>query len=115
MSGRTRRWPRRVPLPSSAGLRGGSGRAASRTASARASRSSPVGPESSTSISCRTTSQPRGTVSRSAWNSQRSRSEEHTSELQSRQYLVCRLLLEKKKNKKYINEYKSRDRKLNHI
>src|SRR3712207_7318845 len=32
------------------------------------------------------------------------RSEEHTSELQSRQYLVCRLLLEKKK-KKY--KYKS--------
>src|SRR3712207_8520310 len=29
------------------------------------------------------------------------RSEEHTSELQSRQYLVCRLLLEKKK-KKYL-------------
>src|SRR3712207_7076765 len=32
------------------------------------------------------------------------RSEEHTSELQSRQYLVCRLLLEKKKTQtnKYI-------------
>src|SRR3712207_9239551 len=30
---------------------------------------------------------------------QRGRSEEHTSELQSRQYLVCRLLLEKKKKK----------------
>src|SRR3712207_8624490 len=29
------------------------------------------------------------------------RSEEHTSELQSRQYLVCRLLLEKKKNTKH--------------
>src|SRR5258707_4503715 len=29
--------------------------------------------------------------------STRPRSEEHTSELQSRQYLVCRLLLEKKK------------------
>src|SRR5438445_10203687 len=29
----------------------------------------------------------------------RPRSEEHTSELQSRQYLVCRLLLEKKKKK----------------
>src|SRR3712207_8340684 len=29
------------------------------------------------------------------------RSEEHTSELQSRQYLVCRLLLEKKKNMLY--------------
>src|SRR3712207_8267554 len=43
------------------------------------------------------------------------RSEEHTSELQSRQYLVCRLLLEKKKKKTrpvsnstselYYNEY----------
>src|SRR3712207_8051720 len=31
------------------------------------------------------------------------RSEEHTSELQSRQYLVCRLLLEKKKKK--INHF----------
>src|SRR3712207_8271551 len=30
--------------------------------------------------------------------SRSARSEEHTSELQSRQYLVCRLLLEKKKN-----------------
>src|SRR3712207_7956864 len=29
------------------------------------------------------------------------RSEEHTSELQSRQYLVCRLLLEKKKKNEY--------------
>src|SRR3712207_8047909 len=28
------------------------------------------------------------------------RSEEHTSELQSRQYLVCRLLLEKKKKRR---------------
>src|SRR3712207_7861727 len=34
------------------------------------------------------------------------RSEEHTSELQSRQYLVCRLLLEKK------NKYNTRCRKL---
>src|SRR3712207_7662248 len=31
------------------------------------------------------------------------RSEEHTSELQSRQYLVCRLLLEKKKNEHNTN------------
>src|SRR5438309_8845093 len=31
------------------------------------------------------------------------RSEEHTSELQSQFHLVCRLLLEKKKKKKYIN------------
>src|SRR3712207_8354816 len=34
----------------------------------------------------------------------RHRSEEHTSELQSRQYLVCRLLLEKKKNKRSPKE-----------
>src|SRR3712207_8305298 len=33
------------------------------------------------------------------------RSEEHTSELQSRQYLVCRLLLEKKKKPNYSMEY----------
>src|SRR3712207_7612614 len=32
------------------------------------------------------------------------RSEEHTSELQSRQYLVCRLLLEKKKNNRTADE-----------
>src|SRR5258707_5662910 len=38
------------------------------------------------------------------------RSEEHTSELQSRQYLVCRLLLEKKKKKRYI---RSADRATN--
>src|SRR3712207_7022372 len=30
------------------------------------------------------------------------RSEEHTSELQSRQYLVCRLLLEKKKHNTHL-------------
>src|SRR3712207_7285194 len=38
------------------------------------------------------------------WRKERSegkRSEEHTSELQSRQYLVCRLLLEKKKTHMY--------------
>src|SRR3712207_7451408 len=33
------------------------------------------------------------------------RSEEHTSELQSRQYLVCRLLLEKKKNQNKLLHY----------
>src|SRR3712207_7859406 len=33
------------------------------------------------------------------------RSEEHTSELQSRQYLVCRLLLEKKKNLNYQHRF----------
>src|SRR5476651_2757941 len=33
------------------------------------------------------------------------RSEEHTSELQSRQYLVCRLLLERKKTTSNIHTY----------
>src|SRR5947209_14440531 len=40
-------------------------------------------------------------------NPTRSRSEEHTSELQSRQYLVCRLLLEKKKKKIYNTQTNS--------
>src|SRR3712207_7857210 len=38
----------------------------------------------------------------SCYSSERPRSEEHTSELQSRQYLVCRLLLEKKTLSSYI-------------
>src|SRR3989442_6937825 len=45
-----------------------------------------------TTISCL----PRSIASRCSWG--RSRSEEHTSELQSRPHLVCRLLLEQKKN-----------------
>src|SRR3712207_7289852 len=40
----------------------------------------------------------RAAVHERAARARRERSEEHTSELQSRQYLVCRLLLEKKKN-----------------
>src|SRR5947209_16579858 len=39
-------------------------------------------------------------VRRHLWGNFSFRSEEHTSELQSRQYLVCRLLLEKKKKAK---------------
>src|SRR3712207_8831748 len=38
------------------------------------------------------------------WASVLPRSEEHTSELQSRQYLVCRLLLEKKKQHKIYEQ-----------
>src|SRR5690349_22378050 len=40
----------------------------------------------------------RRTVGRRDFRQRRQRSEEHTSELQSRRDLVCRLLLEKKKN-----------------
>src|SRR3989441_7099700 len=42
---------------------------------------------------------PRGDV-----GERRARSEEHTSELQSLAYLVCRLLLEKKKNEQIAND-----------
>src|SRR5947209_13356249 len=51
----------------------------------------------------RSGSSPASAAWRTCWsystmrNWRTSRSEEHTSELQSRQYLVCRLLLEKKK------------------
>src|SRR2546429_9939823 len=45
---------------------------------------------------------PRFTDWSRSWRS-RHRSEEHTSELQSRLHLVCRLLLEKKKKKKIVN------------
>src|SRR5438445_4963684 len=38
------------------------------------------------------------------------RSEEHTSELQSRQYLVCRLLLEKKNQNQIVIEAKQREK-----
>src|SRR5258707_2592114 len=62
--------------------------------------------ESSTSCSAKTTRRKCSiTVTRrkpllsSRCRTSSSRSEEHTSELQSRQYLVCRLLLEKKKKR----------------
>src|SRR2546425_8395428 len=44
-------------------------------------------------------------LERTAWN----RSEEHTSELQSLAYLVCRLLLEKKKNRANCNSVLTED------
>src|SRR3712207_9491378 len=65
-------------------------------------------PGSSSSSRSSTLSAARSRPTRTSWRSSTSvtdwrcgrspcRSEEHTSELQSRQYLVCRLLLEKKK------------------
>src|SRR6266581_656250 len=41
----------------------------------------------------------------------RSRSEEHTSELQSPVHLVCRLLLEKKKNQSYTSRHNTKNKK----
>src|SRR5438552_8642103 len=45
---------------------------------------------------------PRGGAHRAGRDRARARSEEHTSELQSPDHLVCRLLLEKKKKNKQI-------------
>src|SRR5438046_4608611 len=47
--------------------------------------------------------------------SQRKRSEEHTSELQSLTNLVCRLLLEKKKNKNKVTIPEERATRLVHV
>src|SRR3712207_8526895 len=47
----------------------------------------------------------RTVVDRYPLHSNTLRSEEHTSELQSRQYLVCRLLLEKKKKATHVLDY----------
>src|SRR5579859_8287644 len=43
------------------------------------------------------------------WRRRCARSEEHTSELQSQSNLVCRLLLEKKKKKTFMDDEKQRD------
>src|SRR3712207_9349381 len=60
-----------------------------------ASRSTRAAPPPTPTSSCAATTRPaRSATPPSATRA--SRSEEHTSELQSRQYLVCRLLLEKK-------------------
>src|SRR2546422_1634711 len=62
-------------------------------------------------VSRRRQEPPHGALQRGLWNGQRpelptrglkTRSEEHTSELQSRLHLVCRLLLEKKKKTQHI-------------
>src|SRR3712207_8755952 len=54
---------------------------------------------------------PSNATSTSRRSSERKRSEEHTSELQSRQYLVCRLLLEKKnKTQHHDNQTHQLDR-----
>src|SRR3712207_9455695 len=57
----------------------------------------PISTPTSATRSGSISSTSRSRSSRTTSTGTRARSEEHTSELQSRQYLVCRLLLEKKK------------------
>src|SRR3712207_7023288 len=56
---------------------------------------------STTAPTTRPTRLPARTPTRHGYHARLSRSEEHTSELQSRQYIVCRLLLEKQLNSEY--------------
>src|SRR3712207_7595169 len=77
-------------LPILPGSTSGSARPWSGSGPATSGRTSPPSPPSSTP--------PSPSAPRRRHSSTPSRSEEHTSELQSRQYLVCRLLLEKKIN-----------------
>src|SRR5690606_41697619 len=64
-------------------------------------------PPGRTRTPLRRTASPRGRLNGSSppERSTRVRSEEHTSELQSRENIVCRLLLEKKKQKNTQNQY----------
>src|SRR5205823_14130818 len=80
----------------------GSPRRSASTLASRAASANTVGSYQARAISARARGAVSGFVSASArsiqpWTSSESRSEEHTSELQSLAYLVCRLLLEKKK------------------
>src|SRR3712207_8786314 len=87
-----RRPPRSTLFPYTTLFRSQAGRRASR-GRPRLIPDSPDGQEAAVAAHARLAAPIRRTVEAST----SPRSEEHTSELQSRQYLVCRLLLEKKK------------------
>src|SRR5438876_2016845 len=63
----------------------------------------------------RTSCSPAKAHSSASSTTDRCRSEEHTSELQSPVHLVCRLLLEKKKKKKKIKNTDEKKIQINHI
>src|SRR3712207_8619420 len=89
-----RRPPRSTLFPYTTLFRSGTTSVAGEAATSVAA--SPVsGPEGRGGLPLRVTPRRCSTI--------RIRSEEHTSELQSRQYLVCRLLLEKKKKNRSYN------------
>src|SRR3712207_7506127 len=90
-----RRPPRSTLFPYTTLFRSVSGRRASATTPCGVFVSDTKASTSSSTAAARRAPRPNSSNSRAPRSS---RSEEHTSELQSRQYLVCRLLLEKKKN-----------------
>src|SRR3712207_8043006 len=99
-----RRPPRSTLFPYTTLFRSASLRRGIRTSrvtqTAPRSSATPATTRTSSSLSC--TSRSCSCTTGSSRPASRSRSEEHTSELQSRQYLVCRLLLEKKKDITHI-------------
>src|SRR3712207_7089932 len=88
-----RRPPRSTLFPYTTLFRSGTSPVGSSGASAAGTAS----PSSTAAASSGVDASVMGGAASSATGSLATRSEEHTSELQSRQYLVCRLLLEKKK------------------
>src|SRR3712207_8962573 len=88
-----RRPPRSTLFPYTTLFRSGAGQAADREGEGQ----DPKDPRAR-GVAQRAQAESEGVAGRHrGWRRSRARSEEHTSELQSRQYLVCRLLLEKKK------------------
>src|SRR5256884_3213620 len=99
-----RRPPRSTLFPYTTLFRSSSGHIAggsSNRSSDRVPRTSVPRPKSSTARPIAPASSPRTKAFLQSWAN---RSEEHTSELQSRLHLVCRLLLEKKKKSK-LSQY----------
>src|SRR3712207_8803530 len=92
-----RRPPRSTLFPYTTLFRSQTGTATSREYTARAAPSPPQGCDAGRGRRERTPAE-RPAATDSTPLGEGRRSEEHTSELQSRQYLVCRLLLEKKHN-----------------
>src|SRR3712207_8798169 len=96
-----RRPPRSTLFPYTTLFRSSHRMTVERSTPTRAARSSWLCPSSlrrRTRCGRLSTTAPPPSLSHDSGNGACGRSEEHTSELQSRQYLVCRLLLEKKKN-----------------
>src|SRR5689334_24216400 len=75
---------------------------ARRTASSTSGRHSTTPHSVHTKCGCDASCESRIASKRQTWSPTSSRSEEHTSELQSQFHLVCRLLLEKKKKKEVL-------------
>src|SRR5690606_40979875 len=92
--------PQATSTTAATAARGTRTRTTPRTRSAQKLPSSPVRERANPRTSATATAMPTAAETKFCTARPAVRSEEHTSELQSRENLVCRLLLEKKKSKK---------------